>query len=393
MGYERKRTLTSRNFTSRAFISRTFSFQVPRSGHTPDEIQPSSFSSTSFLPWFYMLSKSAPQHSSFIENEEEIKRPSSSKQGHNRKRLKQAEVVNNTNGDNNNELFCIECQKSFRTSQGLRTHNNQVHVLKLYEKDRGFTGSGDGGGSDGSSGSRSGEVVELSDNRTLVNEFTCDACNKSFTSLTGLQQHTLSKHSGLYKSSKPDWLKEACLSTTTTTTATTHAATTTTTHEEDGEMGGDLSKQESNHDNNSSNNNNNNNNKNDSLSTCMATTSSPPNKSVEVVGTNSCKKESVESNDPAGSVNDQEVKQGNHLWSSSSSSSSSSFESNHDDNDEDGKRSTYCEICGQCVYINNINHIELLQPREEVLRYKCIKCDRWFHEERALKQHLNYCVN
>ena len=77
------------------------------------------------------------------------------------------------------EFRCIECERTFSTAQGLRTHTHQVHVLKLYDAHN-----------------RKGGVQEL--------QCKCTKCDRVFASEDALSNHTRAKH-GLDQSIVAHW--------------------------------------------------------------------------------------------------------------------------------------------------------------------------------------------
>ena len=87
-------------------------------------------------------------------------------------------------GEADTRNTCIECQRSFSTSQGLKTHQHQVHVLNLYSNNK---------------------------------QAHCSICSRDFASETALHQHTLAKH-GADQSIQPHSKQYAPTSSSLTTT-------------------------------------------------------------------------------------------------------------------------------------------------------------------------------
>jgi len=85
-------------------------------------------------------------------------------------------------------FHCQECQKTFRSQQGLKTHIRQVHELRMYEKNR--------------------SDVKLK----------CPFCPREYDDRSALWQHTVNKHSDeLERSEGTDGNRPAQISTTSST--------------------------------------------------------------------------------------------------------------------------------------------------------------------------------
>ena len=139
--------------------------------------------STSTLPWASMLASSSKSSSSGEEKAaKRAKRAAGPTAG-----AAAGPVAERQNR-------CEPCGKNFRTAQGLRTHTHQVHKLKLYdvlqgaEREQGIVRTD----LPGAPNPGSAPIV-------------CSECCKEFFSVSDFNQHFVSKHSGRFTETKPDW--------------------------------------------------------------------------------------------------------------------------------------------------------------------------------------------
>lgn len=82
------------------------------------------------------------------------------------------------------------------------------------------------------------------------------------------------------------------------------------------------------------------------------------------------------------------------LHTSISSDATVAMRSDHRHNDSIYQELIYCNICGwKFDSLDALsNHMKGWQPVSKTKRLSCINCEKAFSEDRALRQHMNYCT-